>query len=140
MRYEPRTPVKKLIVEDSKEEIEDKNEVKEMIEAEKLPKEGGQSRAKASSRLGMRIYPPALILKITKEGKDLYKYHGRRETTRLLIEKYPVASLNRRTVDRWVFDMTQEKLNEIEKLTKRKSGKVRLSANIKAMEDSRTVT
>ena len=102
--------------------------------------EGGQRPAKASSRLGMRIYPATLILKIAKEGKELYKYQGnRRETTRLLIEKYPTANLKRRTVDRWVFDLSEEKFKEIEITAKRKREKVRLPSNIKAMEASRTV-
>ena len=51
-------------------------------------------------RTGVRPFPPALIAKIAKEGKELAKVHGRRETVRILIGKYPLASLTRSPVDR----------------------------------------
>ena len=51
-------------------------------------------------RTGVRPFPPALIAKIAKEGKELAKVHGRRMTVRILIGKYPLARLTRSSVDR----------------------------------------
>ena len=51
-------------------------------------------------RTGLRPFAPALIAKIAKEGKQLAKDHGRRETSRILIERYPLANLSLTSVDR----------------------------------------
>ena len=59
-----------------------------------------QRPAAKVKRTGVRSFPPALIARIAKEGKELAKVHGRWETGRILMEKYPMANLSRYSVDR----------------------------------------
>ena len=51
-------------------------------------------------RTGVRPFPAALISRIAKEGKELARNHGRRETSRLLLERYPLANLSLTSIDR----------------------------------------
>ena len=51
-------------------------------------------------RTGVRPFPPALIARIAKEGKLLAKEHGRRQTSRILLERYPMANLSKTSADR----------------------------------------
>ena len=51
-------------------------------------------------RTGVRPFPAALISRIAKEGKDLAKEHGRRQTTRILMDRYPLANLSMTSIDR----------------------------------------
>ena len=85
----------------------------------------------------MRPFAAALICKIAKEGKELAKSHGRRETARILLTKYPLANLTLSSIDRWVFKLTQEKLNSFIALARKKNSYLRLPANITEMSRSR---
>ena len=55
---------------------------------------------KKPKRIGVRPYPPALIIRISNEGKELAKSNGRRMTTRIILDKYPSAGLSATSVDR----------------------------------------
>ena len=54
------------------------------------------------------------------------------------MEKYPSAKLSRNSVDRWIFELSEDKLNEIKFTARQKNGQIRLPGHIKAMEASRT--
>ena len=51
-------------------------------------------------RTGVRPFPPALISRVAKEGKELAKTNGRRMAARILLERYPLANLSLMSVDR----------------------------------------
>ena len=89
------------------------------------------------NRTGVRPFAAALICKIAKEGKELAKSNGRRETARILLSKYPMANLTLSSIDRWVFKLTQEKLDSFIALARKKTSYLRLPANITEMSRSR---
>ena len=72
---------------------------------ERLFEEGKEERPQRPAKVfkkrhGVRPFPPALIAKVAKEGRDLAKTKGRRETTRILCDKYALANLSHTSVDR----------------------------------------
>ena len=71
------------------------------------------------------------------EGKELSKTHGRRETSRILQEKYVHAKLSLPSIDRWVFVFSDEKLQSFLLLARQKGLYCRLPAHIQEMSKSR---
>ena len=72
---------------------------------ERLFEEGKEERQQRPAKVfkkrnGVRPFPPALIAKVAREGKELAKTKGRRETTRILCQKYALAKLSHTSVDR----------------------------------------
>ena len=86
----------------------------------------------------MRMSRPAFIAKVHEEGIKLFKTHGRRQTTTILLEKYKLANPARATFDRWIFLWSSGKIADLQNLARQKNGKIRLPSNLKKMEDSRT--
>ena len=94
-------------------------------------------RPQRRKRIGVRPFPPALIARVAKEGKELAETNGRRKTVRILLEKYAMAKLSATSVDRWVFELSDEKLLSFIKLARQKGARLRLPANLKEMSKSR---
>ena len=91
-----------------------------------------------SSKVGMRAYPPALILRISKETKKLHSDGmSQRQACATIISKYPTAMLKYASVDRWAFRSNAAKLNELNNLVLQHSGKIRLPSHVQHMSESR---
>ena len=124
-------------IPDEMEESLDNDHLELNYEERKEPLDGQRPAAGIKNRTGVRPFPAALICKIAKEGKELARSHGRRETSRLLLKKYPLANLTLSSIDRWVFKLTQEKLDSFITLARQKGLRLRLPGNIKEMSRSR---
>ena len=106
-------------------------------EEKKEPLPQQQPAPEIKNRTGVRPFPASLICKIAKEGKELAKSKGRRETARILLNKYPMANLTISSIDRWVFKLSQEKLESFIALARKKSSYLRLPGNLREMSRSR---
>ena len=107
------------------------------LEEEKEPLPVQLPAQDKQKRTGVRPFPASLICKIAKEGKELAKSNGRRATARILLDRYPMANLTLSSIDRWVFKLSQEKLQSFLELARKKNSYLRLPGNLKEMSDSR---
>ena len=108
-----------------------------MEDVQKIPPVVQFPAGRPKKRIGVRPFPPALIVRLAAEGKEISKNFGRSETARILCEKYANANLSTSSVDRWVFVLSEEKLKAYVQLARQKGTKFRLPANIEEMSKSR---
>ena len=109
----------------------------EMEDKQRLPPIVQRPAGRPKKRVGVRPFPPALIARVAAEGKKLSKDFGRRETSRILRQRYATANLSLTSIDRWVFVMSDEKLGAYIALARQKGAKIRLPANLMEMSKSR---